>query len=114
MSGYAVKRDLSAFYAVAESASVGADEFYSETVPMLVPPIPKAVTPYQARRALLAAGKLDDVEAAVAAGTDEVRLAWQFAASIERDSQFVASLAAAIGLSDSQVDDLFRNAVTYS
>ena len=76
-------------------------------------PVPDSVTPLQARRALLAAGKLDAVNAAVAAGDQETRLAWEFSASVERNSQFVAALAAAIGLSDAEVDNLFRAAVDF-
>ncbi|MFJ9531263.1 hypothetical protein [Herbaspirillum sp. NPDC101396] len=76
-------------------------------------PVPQTVTPLQARRALLAVGKLDAVNAAVAAGSVETQLAWEFAASVERGSQFVALLAAAVGLSDVDVDNLFRSAATF-
>lgn len=76
-------------------------------------PVPASVTPLQARRALLAAGKLAAVEAAVSAADQATQLAWQYAASFERASPFVASLAAAISLTDAQVDDLFRSAATF-
>lgn len=75
--------------------------------------IPASVTPLQARRALLAAGKLAAVEAAVSAADQATQLAWQYAASFERASPFVASLATAVGLTDAQIDDLFRSAATF-
>ncbi|MDR6394620.1 hypothetical protein [Herbaspirillum seropedicae] len=77
-------------------------------------PVPVAVTPLQARRALLAAGLLDAVESAAAAADTETRLAWQFSSSVERASPFVANLAAALKLTDAQVDDLFRQAAQLS
>lgn len=72
--------------------------------------VPMSVTPLQARRALLGAGLLDAVQAAANAADDETRLAWEYSSSVERASPFVAKLALAIGLSDEQVDDLFREA----
>ena len=70
--------------------------------------VPNDVSRFQARAALHIAGLLDDVEAAVAAAPDPlVRIAWADAQSFERSSPTIATLAAAIGLSDTQVDDLF-------
>ncbi|WP_443113323.1 hypothetical protein [Herbaspirillum seropedicae] len=77
-------------------------------------PVPAAVTPLQARRALLAAGLLEAVESAAAAADTETRLAWQFSSSVERASPFVANLAAALKLTDAQIDDLFRQAAQLS
>lgn len=73
-------------------------------------PVPSAVTPLQARRALRAAGLLAKVnEAAIAAGGD-VQLAWEYSATVERASPFVAALAGALQLTSGQIDDLFREA----
>lgn len=77
-----------------------------------VPPVPQSVTPLQASRALLAAGLLDDVEAAIAVADRETQLAWQKATAVERNSPFVAKLAAAIRLTSAQVDQLFVTAAT--
>jgi hypothetical protein len=74
------------------------------------PSIPASVSPRQARLALLAAGKLDAVEAAVAAGPKEHRIAWEYGLEISRGDQLVVELAAALNLSDAEVDDLFRAA----
>ncbi|WP_050466359.1 hypothetical protein [Herbaspirillum chlorophenolicum] len=77
-------------------------------------PVPTAVTPLQARRALLAAGLLNAVDQAAAAAGGEAQLAWAYSATVERASPFVAALASAIGLSNEDVDELFRQAAQYT
>jgi hypothetical protein len=78
------------------------------------PVVPASVTRFQARAALLAAGLLDDVEATIAGADRFVQIAWADAASFERTSPTIAALAAALGLTDQQIDDLFRAAATIS
>ncbi|MCX8016370.1 MAG: hypothetical protein N2690_00505 [Rhodocyclaceae bacterium] len=78
-------------------------------------PPPNAVTMRQARLALLAAGLLDDVEAAIAAIPDEtqrraVQIEWEYAQEVRRDSSLVQQLAARLELSDAQIDALFEQA----
>lgn len=70
-------------------------------------PIPASISPAQARLALLGAGLLDQVEAAVSAADLVTQIAWQQATSIERDSPTVAALSAALGLTSGQLDALF-------
>lgn len=72
--------------------------------------VPASVSPLQARRALLAAGLLNRVQTAVAGADQETQLAWEFATSVDRGSAVVAALAAALGLSDAQLDALFISA----
>lgn len=79
-----------------------------------MPPVPVSVTAFQAKAALLNAGLLDKAQAAVSAAAPIVQLAWATAQSYERSSPTVAALAAALGLSDAQVDDLFRAAALIS
>lgn len=74
--------------------------------------VPQSVTPLQASRALLLAGLLDDVEAAIAIADRETQLAWQKATAVERNSPFVAKLAAALRLTSAQVDQLFITAAS--
>ena len=73
-----------------------------------------AVTMRQARLALLAAGKLDAVDAAISAMTEPQRSAakieWDYAATVEKDSPLIQSLAPQIGISPSQLTDLFNSA----
>ena len=72
------------------------------------------VSKAQAKLALLEAGLLDGVETALSAmeGTDgqRARIEWNDRTEFHRDHEFINSLAAAIGLSDDQVDDLFEQA----
>lgn len=75
-------------------------------------PVPEMVSRFQARAALHLAGLLDDVEALVADPQTDMltRLAWQDAQEFRRASPTVAAIAAALGMSDAQLDDLFRTA----
>ena len=99
-------------------AAVGVAIGYSYREGAFTPPVPpvpstlvpRSVSPLQARRALLAAGLLSQVQTAVAGADQETQLAWEFATSVDRDSAVVASLAAALGLSPAQLDALFTSA----
>jgi hypothetical protein len=78
--------------------------------------VPTVATMRQARLALLNIGKLDDVEAAIAAIPDATQrraaqIEWEFAATVERNSALLASLASTIGLTETDLDDLFTQAV---
>lgn len=77
---------------------------------------PAAVDMAQARLALLQAGLLSNVNAAVAAMTgtagDAARIEWEFRATVRRDSPLVAGLSSALGLTSTQLDDLFTLAAT--
>lgn len=77
------------------------------------PTVPASVTPYQARQALNAANLRDAAEIAIAAASYDVRDAWEYALTIERNSPFIAAMSAALGLSAGQVDDLFILAATF-
>lgn len=86
-------------------------------LPMLVFPTPskvQTVTMRQARLALLAAGKLSAVNAAIAAmagGPGEAaRIEWEFASDVRKDSPLIAGLVAGLGLSPDELDALFEQA----
>lgn len=70
-------------------------------------PVPKSVSPNQIRRALTRSGLRTLVEAAVAAGDQDLKDWWEFAAPVERDHPLVVAMAADLGVSDTQLDDLF-------
>lgn len=94
-------------------AMVAANE--AEIVPYVPPPepVPQVVTRFQARAALMQAGKLSAATAAVeASGDDFTKLAWAEASEWRRDSALVISMATAVGLTSAQIDDLFRTAAT--
>lgn len=74
------------------------------------PPVPELVSAFQARAALLAAGLLDDAEAAVLAVGGQTDIAWEYAVEFRRDSPTIATLGAQLGLTAAQIDDLFRAA----
>lgn len=66
---------------------------------------------FQAKAALHAAGLLDQVEAALEQADPLAQLAWADAVEFRRNSPTIAALAGAIGLTDEQIDDLFRSAM---
>ncbi|MBC9176757.1 hypothetical protein [Pseudoroseomonas ludipueritiae] len=79
-----------------------------EAVP---PPVPMSLTPLQARRALRQAGLLAQIETAIAAEGEEAQEEWDYALEIRRDNSTLLTVAAKIGMSDSEIDALFRAAV---
>lgn len=90
-----------------------------ETDPSFVAPsfpvdslVPASVTARQARLALNEAGLLDDVEAAIAASPRAIQLTWEYATQIERGNPIFTQVAAGFGLTEEQMDDLFRRAAT--
>lgn len=79
--------------------------------PVVAPPPPHSVTMRQARLALLEAGKLAAVNAAIAAmpspQKEAAQIEWEFAATVDRDSPFLQGLAPALQLDEVQLDALF-------
>jgi hypothetical protein len=73
------------------------------------PPIPQTVTRFQALATLAAGGWLDTVHVYIDAlpRNNVQRLAFENATDWERTSPTVNALAAMLGLSDAQVDELF-------
>lgn len=83
-------------------------EAFTDPTPPPPPYIPQSVTPLQARRALRAAGLLSTVNAWVASQPDEdIKDAWEYASVIERSGPLTLGAAAALGLTDAQLDALF-------
>lgn len=75
------------------------------------------VTMRQARRALLDAGLLDQVDAAIAAIADaterrQAEIDWEYATTVERLWPWVQTLRAALGLTAEAMDALFEQAAT--
>lgn len=64
----------------------------------------------QARLALLAAGLLDDANAAVAAAGQAAQIEWEFSNEVRRDNALIAALAGPLGLDDAALDALFAQA----
>jgi hypothetical protein len=79
----------------------------------LMPP-PSVVTARQARLALLQAGKLAAVAAAIAAlpspAKEAAQIEWEYATEIRRDWPLVQTLAPVLGMSAADLDALFTAA----
>jgi hypothetical protein len=79
-------------------------------------PVPEVVTMRQARLALLQAGKLADVDAAILAlpspDKETAQISWEYATEVRRDSDLVKQLAPVLGLDDAAIDALFIQAAT--
>lgn len=71
------------------------------------PIVPKSVTMRQARLALLGAGLLGAVETAITQAGAAAGIEWEYAQSVDRDYGLVPTMAAALGLTDAQLDALF-------
>ena len=67
-------------------------------------------TPFQGRMALIDANLLTQVETAINAADQKTKTAWEYALEWKRNSPMISTLAAALNLSDTQVDDLFKAA----
>lgn len=70
-----------------------------------------AVTMRQARLALLAAGKLGQIDAAIdslpSPQKEAARIEWEYSQEVQREKPLVLALAPALGLDDAQLDALF-------
>ncbi len=94
-------------------ASGGVPEAMATTTPTEpADPIPLSVTSFQARAALYMAGLLDDAEAAIAEAHPLSRIAWEHANVYRRDSPTVISIGHQLGLSEADMDELFKTAAS--
>lgn len=77
----------------------------------LVIKIPDSVEMLQARIALIQSGKFSLVQPAIDALPDDEKLIantyWNYANNVKRNDPFTLGIGAAIGLSSSEIDDLF-------
>lgn len=77
--------------------------------------IPTEVSALQARLALLAAGKLDVAEAAIAAANDRtLSIYWAHTSAFHRDHPRMLAITQALGWTASDLDDLFTAAAEIS
>ena len=81
------------------------------TVSIPSPGVPQSVSMRQARLALLAAGLLPAVNAAIASMPEpdktQAQITWEFAQTVDRQFGMVPQLASALGMTETQIDDLF-------
>lgn len=82
------------------------------------PPVPASVSARQIRLYLVRHGfSLSSIDAALAAIPDdqqraEAQVEWEFAPYVERAHPMLMAIAGTLGLTESQVDDAFREAAT--
>jgi hypothetical protein len=74
--------------------------------------VPVSVTPLQARKAIRLAGLKAAVDAYVSNLSEEQQEEWEYCVTVDRANGLVVSAAGALGMTDAQIDDLFRLAVT--
>lgn len=98
--------------AAAHAALIAAVRANIKPIAPSQPYIPSLVSMRQARLALLQSGLLAQVNAAIAVGSEADKITWEYATEVRRGDALVAGLSAALGLSASQLDDLFTLAVT--
>ncbi len=80
--------------------------------PIAAPVVPQSISPRQLRQALTRAGLRAGVEAAVLAGDQDTKDWYEFATAFERNHPRVAAMAAALGVSEQSLDDLWILAET--
>jgi len=71
-------------------------------------PVPATVSPRQIRLALNQLGLRATVEQAVASGSQDLRDWWEYALDIERNNALVIGMAGQLGITEQQIDELFR------
>ena len=77
---------------------------------LVVKPVPRVVSAFQAKAALMDAGRLADVETAMAGAGPLAILAWAEATEFHRDSPTISAISAGLGLDQDAVDALFEAA----
>lgn len=86
-------------------------------MPLPPQPLPAVVSMRQARLALLAAGRLDEVGAAIdslpSPQKEIARIEWEYASEVERYSEMTLLISGALGMSDDDLDSLFIDAAKY-
>ena len=116
-SGYGTPDDEAAIRALEEEAIALRAELRAYLPPYPAPTappaviVPQRVTARQAQLALLDAGLLDDVDAIIevlpANVRAHVRIEWDRATHVERGSTVTQMVATALGLTATQIDELF-------
>lgn len=73
--------------------------------------VPASVTMRQARLALRSAGLLESINATLASlpspQKEDAEIEWEYSQEVQRHNGFIPVVAAALGMTDKQIDDLF-------
>ena len=100
------------FTVVGQGAIVEADTITWPAPPAPPVEVPASVSPRQIRQALTRAGLRASVEAAVASGDQDTRDWWEFATEFQRAHPMVAAMGPGLGVTPSELDDLWILAAT--
>ena len=108
-----LRADLGADAAAHEALIAEIEATYVPPEP--VPPyVPASVTMRQARLALLGAGLLASIDAAIdglpSPQKEAARIEWEYAAEVQRSSGLVPMMGVALGIDDATLDALFIGA----
>jgi hypothetical protein len=76
----------------------------------IVIPVPTVISMSQAQLALYAAGHLDRIEAEIGTLPREAQILWKKANTVVRGDALVTQLTAFLGLTETEVDNLFTEA----
>ena len=104
-----LRADLGADAAQYESLIAEVEATYSPSPPQPIR-VPQQVTMRQARLELLSRGLLDDVGAMIETAGREAQIEWEYASTVDRADLIVAGIQQQWGLTDAEIDDLFREA----
>ena len=74
--------------------------------------VPRSITRGQFKQALLQLGLLDTVDAAIAAAPRSAQIDYADRLDFERDNPLVLEMAAALGKTEAEIDDLFKLGAT--
>ncbi len=87
------------------------DELPPQPEPSTAPAVPPTVSMRQARLALLASGKLPQVDTAIAAMPEPDRavakISWEYSTEVHRTDVLVTGIAAGLKMTPQQIDELF-------
>jgi hypothetical protein len=96
---------------VIESLDSEVGDIYSEGVfaKPLIPliKVPQSISPAQMRIALIDSNLFDSVISAVASGDQKLKIWWEFSTAFDRDNEQVLAMAATLGVTDRELDDLW-------
>jgi hypothetical protein len=106
--GWTVRPDMPAYDAKTQQCAWVDGKW---VVSAIVPDVPSVVTMRQARLALLGAGKLALVDAAIDGMPEPqksaARIEWEYSNEVQRHNSFVSALGPALGMTSTQIDGLF-------
>lgn len=94
------------------NSAVAAWDEANTPAPAPEPSVPLVVSMRQARLALLQAGLLSQVDAAIAAGNEADKITWEYATEVNRSDALVANMSTGLGLTAEQLDNLFTLAAS--